>query len=108
MLDGLQLVVTCVSGARANLRRRAAATSFDGIAAGTGCRRVPQGLDRHRHGAPITAHFGATIEDLVQLVEDQIGRPEVVAIDIPIGLPDATVRDADRLARTMIGPRRIC
>jgi predicted RNase H-like nuclease len=58
-------------------------------------------------GAAVTAHFGTTIGDLVQLVEDQIGRPDVVAIDIPIGLPDATIRAADRLARTMIGPRRM-
>lgn len=58
-------------------------------------------------GATVAAHFAATIGDLVPLVEDHVGRPEVVAIDIPIGLPDATIRDADRLARGMVGPRRM-
>lgn len=57
--------------------------------------------------AAVTAHFGTTIGDLVQLIEEQVGRPDVVAIDIPIGLPDLTVRDADRLARAMVGPRRM-
>ncbi len=57
-------------------------------------------------GSDITAHFEATIGDLVEQVEDKVGKPDVVAIDIPIGLPDATVREADRLAKTLIGPRR--
>lgn len=52
----------------------------------------------------VTAHFGATISDLLATVEDEVGIPHVVGIDIPIGLPDATVRQADRLAKTMIGP----
>lgn len=33
-------------------------------------------------------------------------RPVVLAIDIPIGLPDAGDRDCDRIARTLLGPRR--
>jgi predicted RNase H-like nuclease len=32
-------------------------------------------------------------------------RPEVVAIDIPIGLPDAGARDCDRAARVRLGAR---
>ncbi|WP_152053420.1 DUF429 domain-containing protein [Tautonia marina] len=32
--------------------------------------------------------------------------PSVLAIDMPIGLPDAGDRDCDRIARTLLGPRR--
>lgn len=32
--------------------------------------------------------------------------PFVLAIDMPIGLPDAGDRDCDRIARTLLGPRR--
>jgi len=32
--------------------------------------------------------------------------PQVVAIDIPIGLPTAGARECDRLARRLLGPRR--
>ena len=33
-------------------------------------------------------------------------RPEVVALDMPIGLPDAGARACDREARALLGPRR--
>lgn len=32
--------------------------------------------------------------------------PSVLAIDMPIGLPDIGDRDCDRIARTLLGPRR--
>ncbi|MEW4569740.1 DUF429 domain-containing protein [Tautonia sp. JC769] len=32
--------------------------------------------------------------------------PSVLAIDMPIGLPDSGDRDCDRIARTLLGPRR--
>jgi predicted RNase H-like nuclease len=42
--------------------------------------------------------------DLAQLFEQWHG--ETIAIDIPIGLPDAWDRDVDRAARRMLGARR--
>ena len=53
----------------------------------------------------LDAYFGRTIRELVVLaeVDGQIG---VVAIDIPIGLPDRNRRQADVLARPLVGPRR--
>lgn len=33
-------------------------------------------------------------------------RPRVVAIDIPIGLPESGSRDCDRIARKLLGPKR--
>ena len=49
-----------------------------------------------------SAFCGRTIDDLVRLA----GAVDVVAIDIPIGLPDGEARKADSLARLAIGPRR--
>lgn len=51
-----------------------------------------------------TVHVAATIRDLVHAT-DVDAWAEVVAIDIPIGLPDAEQRAADRLARRRAGPR---
>ncbi len=51
------------------------------------------------------AYFGATIADVVAAGETD-GAFDVVAIDIPIGLPDSTSRRADELARRELGPRR--
>ena len=50
------------------------------------------------------AYVAADIESLVRLAE-QHGPLAVVAIDIPIGLPDAGRREADSLARLRIGSR---
>src|ERR1022692_348335 len=50
-------------------------------------------------------HFAAGIGDLVDEA-GQDGPLEVIAIDIPIGLPDAGPRQADTLARKAAGPRR--
>jgi len=50
------------------------------------------------------AYFGRTIRELMALVEAD-GRIDVVAIDIPIGLPDKGRRQADVLARPLVGPR---
>lgn len=55
-------------------------------------------------GGEVTAHFGATIAELVAAAE-VAGAVEVVGIDIPIGLPDAGRRQADELARKAAGPR---
>lgn len=47
--------------------------------------------------------------DLVEKAAELLVRrpvPQVVAIDIPIGLPDAGPRDADRQARARLGPAR--
>ncbi|WP_149260588.1 DUF429 domain-containing protein [Actinomadura sp. K4S16] len=51
---------------------------------------------------PLRLHFAPQIDDLV----GEAGPVEVVAIDIPIGLPDTGSRRADELARAMVGPRR--
>ncbi len=51
---------------------------------------------------PLGSYFAPLIDDLVR----EAGPLEVVAIDIPIGLPDTGSRRADELARAMVGPRR--
>jgi len=51
------------------------------------------------------AYFGGTITQVVAAAEAD-GPFDVVAIDIPIGLPDADGRQADELARRELGPRR--
>lgn len=43
---------------------------------------------------------------LVVAAAEADGVLDVVAIDIPIGLPDSTTRQADELARRELGPRR--
>lgn len=50
------------------------------------------------------AYFGATIEVLVAAAETD-GRLDVVAIDIPIGLPLTGPRQADVLVRGLVGRR---
>ncbi|PSL08470.1 putative RNase H-like nuclease [Haloactinopolyspora alba] len=56
-------------------------------------------------GDDVRGWFATTIADLVHNVSAD-GRPRVVAIDIPIGLPTNGPREADRLARELLGPRR--
>ena len=51
------------------------------------------------------AYVAARIDELVAAAHDD-GALAVVGVDMPIGLPDAGVREADLLARTMIGTRR--
>ena len=53
---------------------------------------------------PPVAYVAGTIDALVSKVEED-GPVGLVAIDIPIGLPDAGRRAADGLARRLIGPR---
>ncbi|NEA30136.1 DUF429 domain-containing protein [Streptomyces sp. SID13031] len=50
----------------------------------------------------VSAFVASTMELLIAQVE-QSGPLEVIAIDIPIGLPDTTLRAADHLARSEIG-----
>jgi predicted RNase H-like nuclease len=52
----------------------------------------------------LTPYYAADIGDLVAKAEND-GSVEVVAIDIPIGLPDTGRRQADVLARQAAGPR---
>lgn len=52
----------------------------------------------------VTAYTAARIDQLVAAVQTD-GPVEVVAIDMPIGLPDAGPRRADGLARAAVGPR---
>src|SRR5690349_6732306 len=49
-------------------------------------------------------YFGRTIDELVAAA-DRDGLVEVTAIDIPIGLPIASSRRADQLARRLVGRR---
>jgi predicted RNase H-like nuclease len=51
----------------------------------------------------VAVFHGARIEELVAAAERD-GRLAVIAVDIPIGLPDAGRRAADGLARAEIGP----
>ena len=48
--------------------------------------------------------IAARIEQLIRAVETA-GPVQVVAIDIPLGLPDTSARRADLLARHRVGPR---
>lgn len=52
-------------------------------------------------GGTVTAHHAPTIAELA----DAAGPLAVIAIDIPIGLPDRGHRRADQLARDFIRPR---
>lgn len=56
------------------------------------------------HGPP-RAYFAPLIDNLVREAQSD-GPLEVVAIDIPIRLPDAASRKADQRAREIVGPRR--
>jgi predicted RNase H-like nuclease len=51
-----------------------------------------------RPGGAVSVHLGATIATLVGQVRDTVDL-RVMALDIPIGLPDTGVRQADVLAR---------
>ena len=51
------------------------------------------------------AYVAADIESLIRQAEEH-GPLAVVAVDIPIGLPDAGRRRADALAKTAVGARR--
>ncbi|WP_267897562.1 DUF429 domain-containing protein [Cellulomonas rhizosphaerae] len=53
-------------------------------------------------GVAVRASFAPTIADLVAVVGREL---DVVAIDIPIGLPDRSGRTADTLARRGLGRR---
>lgn len=57
-------------------------------------------------GPTLKAHFGRTIGELLAAVSASGPSPKVVAIDIPIGLPDDTTRQADVQVRPLLGPRR--
>src|SRR4051812_26992208 len=52
----------------------------------------------------VGSYYAADIGDLVATAEGD-GAVDVVAVDIPIGLPDAGRREADLLAREAAGPR---
>jgi predicted RNase H-like nuclease len=53
---------------------------------------------------PVSAHAAAEIGDLVEDASNG-GPLSVIAIDIPIGLPDTGRRQADQLVRKAVGPR---
>jgi predicted RNase H-like nuclease len=53
----------------------------------------------------LRGYFGATIDKLVATADGD-GELEVVAIDIPIGLPLTGTRQADVLARGLVGKRQ--
>jgi predicted RNase H-like nuclease len=56
-------------------------------------------LDRDR----AIGRFAPTLAELVGPADDDL---RVIAIDIPIGLPDTSLRQADVLVRLALGPRR--
>lgn len=67
------------------------------------------GIDACKRGwvgitSDLRGYFGATVADLVEAAAVD-GRLDVVAIDIPIGLPVAGPRQADVLARARVGRR---
>ncbi|RPF26695.1 DUF429 domain-containing protein [Georgenia muralis] len=56
-------------------------------------------------GTAVTGVVGPTITDVV-LAAQREGQIDVVAVDIPIGVPEHGPRQADVLARRVVGPRR--
>ena len=56
-------------------------------------------------GDELEAWYGGALADLVAAAEGT-GPVACVAVDIPLGLPDTTTRQADVLARSELGPRR--
>lgn len=56
-------------------------------------------------GTEPVGYIAATIGGLVDLALAD-GPLDVLAIDMPIGLPDNSPREADRMARAKVGPRR--
>jgi predicted RNase H-like nuclease len=68
------------------------------------------GVDACRKGwvgvtSDLRGYFGATIDQLVATADGD-GEPAVVAVDIPIGLPLTGPRQADILARGLVGKRK--
>ncbi len=64
-----------------------------------GCKKGWVGVSSDLHG-----YFGTTIGELIAAA-DADGELDVIAIDIPIGLPTAGPRQADVLARQLVGKR---
>lgn len=64
------------------------------------CRKGWVGVTNDEH-----AYFGSSIGALVETAQGD-GFLDVVAIDIPIGLPGSSTRGADVEARKKLGPRR--
>ncbi len=67
-----------------------------------GCRAGWVGIDP---GPPVRAYLGTDVAELMTAAEVD-GPVAVVGIDMPIGLPDHGVRQADRLAAADLGARR--
>ena len=67
------------------------------------------GVDACKRGwvgitSDLCGYFGSTVAELVELA-DRDGTLDVVAIDIPIGLPATGPRQADVVARGLVGKR---
>lgn len=67
-----------------------------------GCRAGWVGIEP---GPPVRAYVGASIGELIDAAATD-GPVAVVGVDMPIGLPDRGVRQADRLAAADLGVRR--
>jgi len=72
------------------------------IAGVDGCRAGWFRVCRSTKSGEIVFDVVASVEDLV----DRAPGPTIIAIDIPIGLPNSGQRDCDRLARECLGVRR--
>ena len=57
------------------------------------------GIALDEAGTPVEAFFGTTVVDLAE----RAGPVDFTVVDMPIGLPDSTAREADRLAKAMAG-----
>lgn len=75
------------------------------VAGVDGCRAGWIGLTRCA-AEPPQAWLEPTATALVAVLQALRPRPQVVLIDIPIGLPSAGRRGCDQLARERLGPRR--
>lgn len=56
-------------------------------------------------GTTVTPFLARSLRDAVEEVRARIGAVDLLAVDIPIGLPDDSSRKADTLARGQLGPR---
>jgi predicted RNase H-like nuclease len=62
----------------------------------------PKGWIGVTNDIPPRGHFAATVADLTEAA-DRDGLLDVIAVDIPIGLPVSGLRQADLLARAAVG-----
>jgi predicted RNase H-like nuclease len=82
-----------------------ASSSADGTASPPAPDPGPAGARAYAVGGPALAAIRMH-ESLAGALDDLQGAPRIVGIDMPLGLLESGWRDADRLARGLLGPRQ--